>query len=252
VPENIHFDNPPLNEVVCGLHFSGINWAVIDFGLFYSQDKSKFLNITSQPPLPDPNTPIGKITIVEEFEIPRVWYEYKKDPSYLIQVQKDRFILNWRKRADNEYPHFPNLYERFSKEWKGYKKYCSENDRGTPSVKSFELSYINHLGKGEGLSSAKDLATYFKDLDFLKDFNEQTTFGLNINYNLEEFPLRTSWKGARTKDNQDIFILEFRIIKAISGEDQLDNDMKKANELLAKEFKFRTTEQAHEKWGLKK
>lgn len=251
MPETIHFKKPPLNEVVCGLHFSGINWSVIDIGLFFSKISSRFENVTSKPPLPAPNTPIPKLSMIDESEIPRVWYE-GSDPSYLIQVQMDRFILNWRKDFGGEYPHFAKLYEKFKKEWGVYKKYCAGANRGTPSVKSFELTYINHLVKSEKISSPKDLAKYFKDLNFLNDFNEQTTFGLDINSNLEEFPLRISWKGARTRDNRDIYILELRILKEISGEDELDINIKKANELLRKEFVLRTTEEAHKLWELEK
>ena len=39
----LHFERPPLDEVVCGVQFAGVEWSVIHFGCFipkYGNDTS--------------------------------------------------------------------------------------------------------------------------------------------------------------------------------------------------------------------
>jgi hypothetical protein len=61
-------------------------------------------------PLVAPVAPI-EFTI-EQFPTPRFWFE-AADGITLIQLQKNAFIFNWRKR-DNDYPHFEAVKAAFA------------------------------------------------------------------------------------------------------------------------------------------
>lgn len=47
----IHFDYSPLDEVVCGVHFAGVKWSDIHFGLFYAELGGRYPHTQRRPPL---------------------------------------------------------------------------------------------------------------------------------------------------------------------------------------------------------
>jgi hypothetical protein len=47
----IHFDHPPLDEVVCGIHFAGVKWSDIHFGLFYAELGGRYQHTQRRPPV---------------------------------------------------------------------------------------------------------------------------------------------------------------------------------------------------------
>jgi uncharacterized protein (TIGR04255 family) len=73
----------------------------------------------------------------------RTWFT-TEDEVYVVQLQPDRLVLNWRKRGDS-YPRFEPILERFIdallKFWSFLK---SENLNPTP-INQVELSYVNWI-----------------------------------------------------------------------------------------------------------
>ena len=47
----IHFDNPPIDEVVCGVHFAGVKWSAIHFGLYYTELGGRYPHTEHRPPV---------------------------------------------------------------------------------------------------------------------------------------------------------------------------------------------------------
>jgi hypothetical protein len=48
--DEIHFDHPPLDEVVCGIHFVGVKWSDIYFGLYYTELGERYPHTQRRPP----------------------------------------------------------------------------------------------------------------------------------------------------------------------------------------------------------
>jgi hypothetical protein len=40
--EMLSFERAPLDEVVCGVHFGGVQWSDIHFGLFYAELNGRY------------------------------------------------------------------------------------------------------------------------------------------------------------------------------------------------------------------
>ena len=183
--------------------------------------------------------------------MPRAWYS-TGESDYLIQVQKDRFLLNWRsiQNTDSQYPYFESFFEKFKKEWGKFESYISEKS-GNISLRHYELTYVNHLIKGKHWKYVSDLKRYFKYLNFLDMFPKTNKLNLDINYLHKSFSIKSSIKEAvqNSEDNKEIFILNFSIFEKINLENSFEDRMKKANEMLNEHFVSLTTDQAHEKWG---
>lgn len=138
------YKNPPVNEVVIGVYFNDpiLAMRAEHVGLFWSSIASEF-------PEASQNVPIGgEIDISatgEIFPMPRFWFT-SNDGAYLIQVQRNAFLLNWR-RQDRAYPHFEDVKARFD-EWFGvFGAFCKQQfGLGKLDIARCELNYVNLIG----------------------------------------------------------------------------------------------------------
>lgn len=84
------------------------------------------------------------------------------DDAFLVQVQQDRFYLNWRSRG-SAYPHFkdydgaPGILTRAMKEFDRFRAFCRERFEHEIVVKQTELAKIDHLVRGRHWHSRGDL-----------------------------------------------------------------------------------------------
>ena len=134
------YKNPPVNEVVIGVYFQDpiLAMRAEHVGLFWAEIASKF-------PEAAQNVPIGDMDISapgEIFPMPRFWFT-SNDGAYLIQVQRNAFLLNWRKTG-GVYPHYEDVKARFD-EWFGV--FCAFCERqfsiGKLDIARCELNYVN-------------------------------------------------------------------------------------------------------------
>jgi len=176
------YDNPPINEVVFGATFAPLaNLKAPHLGLFWNEVKSEFVRCEHAPP-------VGSLNDIIEPEsgvpLPRVWFINAED-DHLLQIQKNKFLLNWRKR-ENVYPHFEDISEKFYLYFGMFQESLEVNDVGQVNILELELSYINIIPKGEGWDSVEKVKDLFPDLSmeyvgdrFLSSpdsINWQTTF----------------------------------------------------------------------------
>jgi uncharacterized protein (TIGR04255 family) len=164
-PEGLpDFEDPPIDEVVIGLHFVPVPetpGALI--GGYRERIKEGYPGVQYQPGLP-PVLPGGTSMLQQATGVQfplgvapdssgRVWL-ISKDESLLIQIQNDRFIHNWRHRGA-EYPRFESLQETF---WSLYKDFRSDaTAMGLQlNLRQLEVTYVNWV-----LDNDMSPATYF-------------------------------------------------------------------------------------------
>lgn len=137
---NIDFRRPPLVEVSFGVQFKRLpNLRSGHFGLFWSMLIGDFPEASDQ-------VPIGLQDGIEGvWPLPRVWLVHK-DKALLLQLQNDRFHLNWRRlQKDAEYPRFKVIAPLFQRYWEQWTIFLAENGVGSVEPVTCELSYVNHL-----------------------------------------------------------------------------------------------------------
>jgi uncharacterized protein (TIGR04255 family) len=86
----------------------------------------------------------------------RCWF-FHSDTERLIQVQRDRFIHNWRKIGNASYPSYDKIKPRFETNWKTFCGFLVEEEIEVPSVLQCEVTYINHFEIGREWNSMADL-----------------------------------------------------------------------------------------------
>lgn len=207
------YKNPPVNEVVCGMRFHTLDKLRIPhIGVLWDKFRQDYPFIQHAPPITSAK---GEMPIDEAtgLPLPRVWFINKSDDQ-LIQFQFDRFYFNWRRRQD-VYPRYPHVITNFESVHHTIVNFFNEFGLGELEPIEYELSYINHLPKGQEWNTIDDLPRIFSDFIWKQTTGRFLPNPLNIAWQTE-FPLPgnkgrliVSLKQAiRTEDRVPLFVFE--------------------------------------------
>lgn len=168
------YNKPPVVEVAMGVQFAPLKGlSVAHIGLYWNTIRATFARCQEQPPFPHIIEELGmpqmpsppKLRLSGKPDMPRVWF-LNDSGNKLVQVQRDRFVHNWRKMSPAEaYPRYPNVKSDFEKYWMGFCNFLQTETLPRPEVDQLELVYVNHARQGEGWESLADtekLFTIFK------------------------------------------------------------------------------------------
>jgi uncharacterized protein (TIGR04255 family) len=128
------------------------------FGLFWARIRDQYPRTEIKPAIPDQTEQFGSIAAftqqlgLELIDVPdlRCWY-LDASGNRLVQVQRSRFVSNWRKLTGNEvYPRYPDLREQLQRQWGTFCSFLREEGLETPKVNQCEVTYVNHIEYGQG------------------------------------------------------------------------------------------------------
>ena len=169
------YKTPPLVEVACGVQFAPIKELLVPhFGLLWELYRAEYPKCMQAPPL---------ARVVERFTdneggavqnvgvlafdpippLPRIWFIHDTDTA-VIQVQTDRFLYNWRRVPDADYPRYGQVVQAFDKHFSTFTRFLHEYEFGPPIPSQFELTYVNHIPQGMGWKVLGDIGNVFPDL----------------------------------------------------------------------------------------
>ena len=78
------------------------------------------------------------------------------DQTYALQVQRDKFVLNWRlMNAESRYLRFVKFYPKFEALLDKFCKFVETQGLGKVVQNQFELTYVNIIDQTNGLKKAK-------------------------------------------------------------------------------------------------
>ena len=166
------YENPPVIEVVCGAQFEPLQgFGSTTFGTFWQRVRKEYPLAEDREPLPRmfEEADGTKTTPFEPSATPplRRVFLYGKDPRWLMQVQGDRLLHNWRKLEEQDvYPHYPEVSKRFWNAWTSFTQFCLDEQIGRPHVQQLEVTYINHIEEGRGWSGLSNMGRVFPDLSW--------------------------------------------------------------------------------------
>jgi uncharacterized protein (TIGR04255 family) len=163
------YENPPVVEVVCGVLFNPFQLLFAPhLGLLWEKYKSEYPNCREVPPLPPvieqfEEPPKMELQIADVPPLPRVWFMHVSDNG-IIQVQRDRFLHNWRKvRPEDEYPRYHKVIEMFRDRLSRFESFLEENKLGIIEPLQYEMTYINHILQGVGWTKMNEIGNVFPD-----------------------------------------------------------------------------------------
>ena len=134
------FTNPPVAETALSAQFERLSsMQTAHLGLYWSEIRERFPRTEEHGELPSlielpadqPQPPVGiQFQALEAPPTPRLWFVDEAGTA-LIQVQRDRFIKNWRKTGEgDEYPRYERVREGFDRDFAGFAEFASRNELG--------------------------------------------------------------------------------------------------------------------------
>jgi uncharacterized protein (TIGR04255 family) len=260
------FDNPPLTEVVFGIQFKPLTrFTVAHFGQLWerfkingydtSQDTSPLFPAierfdspgSAEPPtLPDPL-------------LPRVWFVHR-DGTGIVQVQRDRFLHNWKKAQPNkEYPRYHELKRMFKTHYRTFSRFIAEHELGAITPVQYEITYVNHIPEGEGWNGLEDVGKVFPDfrwkIDRKRFLPSPSGTNLRLTFDLPDRTARMHFivrNGVRAHDQTHLIVCEIaaRGIPVSDSQEAMWTWFDTAREWIVKGFVDLTDEKVqHDIWG---
>ena len=141
---SIIYENPPIDEIVCGIRFDSIEQLQSGhFGILWQKFRHDFPITEDQIIVGTPSQEDFGSPDKFPFPLPRVWFIHENENA-LIQVQRNRFLHNWRKRRpDDEYPGYEKVVEDFEKYLSRFQEFLLAKNLGNLVPREYELTYID-------------------------------------------------------------------------------------------------------------
>lgn len=147
------YDKPPVIEVALSVQFDRLNVTTAQLGLIWQKYRARFPKLQEKPELDaivERFGPPKAVIPAVRFEMgavpaPRLWFISESDCD-LVQVQRDRFIRNWRKTDGNpDYPSYEKLRGSFAKDWELFAHFVAEEIKAPLVPNQCEVTYVNIL-----------------------------------------------------------------------------------------------------------
>ena len=166
------YEKPPVVEVVCGVQFKPLmKFLVGHYGALWQSFKAEYVQCKEVPPLAPRIELFGELEVAKEpppeIFLPRTWFVHK-DRSRIVQVQRDRFLHNWRKTASN-YPHYEKIIGPFKDCYENFVAFVEDNDLGKVEPIQYEMTYINHMPRAEGWDTLDEFGKVFPDFSWCSE-----------------------------------------------------------------------------------
>ena len=211
--QSIVFENPPINEVVISTYFNPLlsDLRSEHIGLFWEKIRNEFPVVRQQPPVGI----IGsEVSTNEPFPMPRYWF-IADDEINLIQIQKNAFIFNWRRR-DDEYPRFHrNIKPTFDKYYGLFSEFVRTELDTELTIELCELNYVNALERCEFWTGPQDTPTVIPSFSILTpgiDFSSSPEFNCNYAYgDATDLQLNINIRSGVTAQQENVPVLIFEI-----------------------------------------
>jgi len=168
------FAHPPVVELVLGAQFSPLTKLTAGhFGLFWSRlGQDKWVSPQDAPPLEDQfelfdrprwSRP-GELKVrLESAPSPDRFLLADRHDDRLLQIQRTRFLFNWRKRSGS-YPSYRRLIEEFEEMYGRFTTFVRESGLGEVQLNQWELTYVDVFPKDEYWQGPDDWSKFLPGL----------------------------------------------------------------------------------------
>ncbi len=170
------FDAPPVIETVLSAQFARLEqFSNAHAGWFWKNYLgAEWSHVQSAPRLDDQferfgdevrwGLPLG-IRVVPGMESERLQI-LRDDDESMMQVQDSRLIYNWRKQK-HDYPSYDKVLHEFKNAYSNFEKFVKDARLGSLELNQWEVTYVNHIAKGELWNNFSDWAKIFPRLPVL-------------------------------------------------------------------------------------
>lgn len=254
------YERPPVDEVSVGLQYIPIVGSESQTGRYWESIRDAYPNSQSVPRIELPveqlqSAPMPPMIMVSPSTAGRTWL-ISEDDSLLVQVQSDRFILNWRRRRV-AYPRFEKIHEEFWRTFDSYRATLTAASLPTPVLQQTEVAYINWITDDAApafLRAAKSSTAHVEGVD-----PEPELFQWAVSYLARENgrPFARLYANCvpalRLMPNMERgiqFSLTVRVPQPPSAtDDDVRDVLRRSSHIIVRAFTDLTTDESQRKWG---
>jgi len=260
------FQQPPVDEVALSFQFPPVpGFTVAHFGLFWDRIRTEYPRFEVQPPITNVTEQFGQTFVARQIgfallELPdiRGWY-LDQTGNHLIQVQRDRFVHNWRKLTGSEtYPRYPALRESLEGEWNRFSEFLRDEKLERPKINQCEVVYVNNIEYGKGWNGYGELDKVIAALATPKAKNKflpvPERMSMNVVYPLDDNAGRlyvTFNPVLRARDGKEVLqmTLTARGAPKSSNDEDVFAWLDMGRKWVVRGFADFTTDTMHKVWG---
>ena len=265
------FTAPPVTEVAVGVQFNSLDaFLAPHLGGVWDLFRDEFGAVEEHFPLPPTFETFGQnpqlvppvsFQFLASAGLPRTFF-VNRDRTRLIQVQRDRFVHNWRKVvSDDDYPRFEGIRDTFRNGLKKFADYLGHAGIGSIEPTQCEVSYINQVVVPDGTPSFEVSDRIFGGLisrSVLPGLGRPEDGRFHLRYVIrgsEAEPLgrlviscEPAWRADGCQIIQ--FVLTARGAPTTPDLDAVIEFITRGRESIVHGFKALTSDQMHDQWGL--
>jgi uncharacterized protein (TIGR04255 family) len=245
------FKYPPIDELVIGVYFNTPLQALRaeHIGLFWHGIRDAFPNASQAGPIIGQGEAFQAALAPapgEVYPLPRFWFS-SADEAMLVQLQRNAFLLNWRKR-DQLYPHYETVKREFDRVYSVFAEFVRETVGQAFAIEAAELTYINLALAGDYWGGVTDIARVipsFRPIEVgvagaaLADTTQATVWRVAKDLTLTA-KVQT---GKRTTDKRDALVFELSAkgrVGSAATKAEADAWFSRAHELTGQAFRGMT------------
>jgi uncharacterized protein (TIGR04255 family) len=264
------FSSPPVVEVVLDIQFKPIEGLRVPrLGLLWQRFRDRFPHVEEQSPLERRTEPIAtrspmsaniRLELLDAPIVPRLWF-MNQAGTELIQVQRDRFVYNWRKVGNGEYPRYRRVRNAFAEEIALFRQFLQEEHLDDIVPDLCEILYVNHIVADSGWQRHGEIGWVIKAWEgpapgeFLP---EPDSVRVQASYRMPPHDPKASGRltvtlkpGVRPEDGKPMFIMTLSALGKPAGSAVEDafQFLDRGHDWIVRGFASMTTPEMHQIWG---
>lgn len=245
------FDSPPVRETAMAVEFAPI----------YRMDTTRLVHLLDslaegyperddQPPLPPSRQSEEQPTFTPTMMLGIGWtptrlWAVNNELGYVLQLQQDRLILNWRS-GGAPYPRFVSLKREFKEKWDGLLTFCEKNGLPDPEPHTVEFTYVNVIGNDGQTRPTQALRSLADAEESLPGMSAGVAY--NTRRILSDGSDQGSLSVSASHDESPEWLLTITTRLSVRTADPIEM-LSRAHELSRDAFLGVTTPEAQDQWG---
>jgi uncharacterized protein (TIGR04255 family) len=249
---------PPVVETSLGCFFADIpDWNILHFGALWEKFRAKYPNVEFPPPvIQNLEPPITVRWTPGDSLVPiRVLFTDERK-TQLVQLQTNLFLHNWRKRDERPtYEHYDHILPLFKADWEVFTSFLDEQKLKRPKFTRCEMTYFNHIVRGEHWATYEDLPKLFRlwrgfDAHSIFKNIEQAAFNVVQAVGKGKVNIVVS-PGVRLADGKEILQMTVTAARVTEGSEDKDlfDGLNECHDIALKAFREFVTDEALKGWG---
>lgn len=255
------FERPPVTEVALAVQFDPVTLRAVDLAAISLAFADDFPTVEEQSPRPPMSVEQGPKLSFElrgGFDQPNLQF-INNDRDRIVQFQRDRLVVNWRRRPDEDYPRYEGAVRpMFVDAWRRLSSVLADLGQEALKPNICEVVYVNVIDSGQGMGGATapaDVLALWNGSHSDSFLPSPSQFRVSVRYPL---PVENGWLGIestairRSDNGGDAMLLQLSatgMVESPGLEGALDF-LDIGREWVVKGFFSFTTNTMHKRWGI--